>query len=156
MKCNRNLSYCFSFPLIVVLQQWNSSVFMTGNRIVRLIISVVMIFKNPSSWLKTKEKIIPSVVWNKKDLNRGNEKTLFKIESSSSEEGTFVTKEKCMSAEVFSMFHSLCLTSTAILYILFSKYGFFIWFCISLPCITLYISVIIKKCFWVSTVSSCF
>lgn len=80
-----------------------------------------MIFKNLSGWLKTKQKIIPSVVVNKRDLNRGNEKTLYKLESSSSAERAFVTREKFTSTEVFSMFHSFCATSAAIPYILMSK-----------------------------------
>lgn len=63
---------------------------------------------------------------NKRDLNRGNKKTLYKVESSSSEERTFPYKEKFVSAEVFSMFRSLCLTSTAIPYTLMSKFLF--WF----------------------------
>lgn len=73
-----------------------------------------MIFQNPSGWRKTKQKRIPSVVLNKRDLNGGNEKTLYNVESSSSAERAFVTMEKFVRAEAFSMFHSLRLTSAAI------------------------------------------
>lgn len=38
-------------------------------------------------------------------------KTLYNVESSSSAERAFVTMEKLLCAESFSLFHSLCLTS---------------------------------------------
>jgi len=42
---------------------------------------------------------------------------LYEVESSSNEERTFVAKEKFINAEVFSTFHWLFLTNTAIPYI---------------------------------------
>lgn len=38
-------------------------------------------------------------------------KTLYNVESSSSAERAFVTMEKFVCAEAFSLFHSVCLTS---------------------------------------------
>lgn len=59
---------------------------------------------------QAKKNSLWSVEW--KRLKWGNEKTLYNVESSSSAERAFVTMEKFVRAEAFSMFHSLGLTKS--------------------------------------------